>query len=200
MAHNHGAADVNVNTTMQHHFCNSDLPTTMHMTGFRSAINSNPATTECIVLWLQEWQLNTPEKFAGAVVGVFALAVNMEALNMLRRVLCKKHPQKLLTIPLALLLYTMSLFIGYLLMLVAMTYNSEMFFAVILGLLLGNALFGGKNGVLGFRKSSKQSEPEQPVRPAHNIEAHHNDNFYPIHNLYAYSPYSYSYSQPELSP
>jgi hypothetical protein len=43
--------------------------------------------------------------------------------------------------PLSLLLFSFQITVGYLLMLVTMTYNSELFCSVCIGLILGHALF-----------------------------------------------------------
>ncbi len=122
-------------------YCNGKMD--MLMFGFDVSGNKqNP----CIVLFVEAWTLNTRAKFAAGCVGVMLLGFVIEALIALRRNLIRKKftmlniravPRKAL----ALFLFSLNLTLGYLAMLVAMTYSIELFFFVILGLLIGHGVF-----------------------------------------------------------
>ncbi len=122
-------------------YCNGKMD--MLMFGFDISGNKkNP----CIVLFVDAWTLNTRAKFVAGCVGVMLLGIVIEALIALRRNLIRKKftmlnvravPRKAL----ALFLFGLNLTLGYLAMLVAMTYSIELFFFVILGLLIGHGMF-----------------------------------------------------------
>jgi len=125
----------------------------MHMKGFAFA----PA--DCIILLFHEWKLDSAARFAAAVFGTIALAVAGEALTWFRRnrmsasAASQLRPDRLGVAlrwlrrrPAAwratmALLFTLQATLGYFLMLVAMTYQGELFIAVVAGLGLGHGIF-----------------------------------------------------------
>ncbi len=128
-------------------YCNGRMD--MLMFGFsRAGDKKNP----CIVLFVEAWTLDTRTKFAAGCVGVAALGFTIEALIALRRNLLRR--KRLLVNAgararksLALLLFGMNLVLGYLAMLVAMTYSVELFCCVVLGLVAGHAVFNVNTAV-----------------------------------------------------
>ena len=133
-------------------FC-SGPGTDMHMKGFAFA----PA--DCIILLFNEWKLDSAARFAAAVFGTVALAVAGEALTWFRRnrmsapAGSQLRPDRLgaalrwlrrrptaWRVAMA-SLFTLQATLGYFLMLVAMTYQGELFIAVVVGLGLGHGLF-----------------------------------------------------------
>eukprot|EP00667_Euglena_gracilis_P005540 EG_transcript_5578 len=131
-------------------FCNSDLTAiVMWMTGFQTVGQSGDP---CVLLFIKEWKLNNAGAFAGACIGVFLMSVWTESLVFARRYLkgrFAKSPSPRRTVLYArngaiVLLYGLQVTMGYLLMLVAMTYQVELFIMVIIGLVVGHTLFNLK--------------------------------------------------------
>eukprot|EP00667_Euglena_gracilis_P013744 EG_transcript_14206 len=126
-------------------FCSPDS-TVMRMMGFQTA---GQATEPCLVFFVKEWRLADAGAFAGACVGVFLMAVLTEWLASIRRLVkdrfAKIPPEgrALRRLPglVMLGLYGLQMTVGYLLMLVAMTYQAELFIMVIVGLVVGHGLF-----------------------------------------------------------
>ena len=126
----------------------------MHMTGFAFA------PTDCVILLFQTWKLDSAAKFAAAVLGTVALGIVCEALTWFRRTrmsaaAAARAPRRgavaagvrwLRAAPrrwraAMALLFTVQATLGYFLMLVAMTYQGELFIAVVAGLGLGHFTF-----------------------------------------------------------
>ena len=116
------------------------------------------APADCIILLFTEWRLDTAAKFWLAILGTVALGVAGEALTWFRRnrmssAAALARPGQLGQLVRWLrrgparwraamaTLFVVQATLGYFLMLVAMTYQGELFIAVILGLGLGHAAF-----------------------------------------------------------
>jgi len=113
--------------------------TDMHMSGFVFA----PA--DCTILLFREWTLTSAGAFAGGVIGTFLLGITTEALTWWRRTHLSKA-KALQDKPAAYrgamaLAFTVQVMCGYFLMLIAMTYQAELFIGVIVGLGCGHFLF-----------------------------------------------------------
>ena len=115
----------------------------MYMEGFEIA---GQGENQCIMLFFDVFTLDTPLKFGFGCVFVFFLGFVIEVLIAFRRYLTKRansSPEGL-TIPwqLAILsIFALSLVLGYLAMLVAMTYSIELFICVVAGLVIGHGVF-----------------------------------------------------------
>jgi len=107
--------------------------TDMHMDGFQWLLSSD----DCIIFLFSS--LDTSLKFWLSVVITVSLGVCTEFVGHARRSLARGARRQRKAKVLA--LYTLQVCLGYLLMLVAMTYQLELFLAVLLGLALGHALF-----------------------------------------------------------
>jgi hypothetical protein len=119
----------------------------MLMGGFEVAGGSNSVNTKtCVILFFKAWKLNSAAKFAAACLGVFVLGFCIEALITLRRKIVNRK-RIFVNIPLparkglVIFLFGVNLILGYLAMLVAMTYSVELFLCVVAGLILGHAIF-----------------------------------------------------------
>ena len=132
-------------------FCNG-AAADMLMTGFETA-GTNPSNP-CVILFIKSWTLDTRTKFGLACVGVAALGFAVEAIIALRRKL--SSPRRLspyLSAPpsikrvVSVALFGLNLTLGYLAMLVAMTYSFELFLCVVLGLMAGHAFFNVRQRV-----------------------------------------------------
>ena len=122
-------------------YCNGKMD--MLMFGFEtSGKKENP----CIILFIEPWTLDSRVKFATACVGVMVLGFAIEGLIALRRLITRKKRAFInISTParkgLTLFCFGLNLFLGYLAMLVAMTYSVELFLFVVLGLIVGHAVF-----------------------------------------------------------
>lgn len=121
----------------------------MYMQGFVSYLtgkyreHGGSETPQCLALWFEEWELDTRSKFNWACVGCLFLGAATEAVSWIRRnvkQLLRGQPL-LLEIPVMCFLYAGQLTLGYFDMLVAMTYQVELFVCVVLGLALGHGIF-----------------------------------------------------------
>ena len=133
-------------------FCSGSTGTTMYMTGFISYLTGEYRTPggetkpECINLWFESWTLDSQVKFFFGCIGVILLALATEGMGCVRRIakwnlkqhqsLSEESKGVIMTV-----LYAVQIFMGYLCMLVAMTYQSELFVCLIFGLALGHFVF-----------------------------------------------------------
>lgn len=119
--------------------------TTMFMQGFTSmkapAGNDDNDVVDCVNLLFDSWTLDSRVKFGFACVGVFLLAALTQAVPLLRTA-CLRLPATSLWRSLALtVLFGVDKTVGYFVMLVAMTYSSELFAMICLGLTAGFVAF-----------------------------------------------------------
>eukprot|EP00931_Biecheleriopsis_adriatica_P120125 TRINITY_DN95260_c0_g1_i1.p1 TRINITY_DN95260_c0_g1~~TRINITY_DN95260_c0_g1_i1.p1 ORF type:complete len:806 (+),score=162.39 TRINITY_DN95260_c0_g1_i1:355-2418(+) len=127
-------------------FCNGIL-TDMHMSGFEVARQSVP----CIIFFFQGLELTSAWKFVLAMLATILLGILVEFMVAARRwsapgpskrgTLFKWKLSRRGTKAWSLLLYAVTRALGYLVMLVTMTYSVELFLSVIVGLTAGHAIF-----------------------------------------------------------
>jgi hypothetical protein len=129
-------------------YCNGKMD--MLMLGFDvSGKRENP----CIVLFIEAWTLDSQIKFWTACFGVMALGFGIEALIALRRTISRRRNQRLNLRGagthrcVVVACFALNLIIGYLAMLVVMTYSIELFSSVIIGLIIGHAFFNWNTAV-----------------------------------------------------
>jgi hypothetical protein len=130
--------------------------------------------TTCVAYLFPSWVLNTPGKFAAAAVGTVFFGILLEASIYLRRIVtsyisAKADPGEGRTakagnwkyILVSAGTYMVQLTLGYLIMLVVMTFSAPLFIAVIVGLGSGHILFS----ILRSRQEKKpcpcNSSPKQ---------------------------------------
>jgi len=129
------------NGTTEGKFCNGQ-GTDMYMQGFTASGNDKDA---CVILLFKSWVLDTRTKFGFGCVGVILLGIAIEGMLCLRRELQSR--KILLRISgvarrvLIVVLFTLNIASGYLAMLVAMTYSVELFICMVVGLVVGHAIF-----------------------------------------------------------
>jgi len=129
-------------------WCNG-VVTSMHMSGFASVFSADRASRPCVVFLMSRLVMDTPKKFLIGCVTATGLGVLTGALLAMRRLtggttcsfVCVQLP-----------LYALTLFLGYLDMLLVMAYNLELILAVILGLTFGHAMFSR----LGVSKNASE--------------------------------------------
>jgi hypothetical protein len=114
----------------------------MFMQGFTSmkAPAGNDDVVDCVNLLFESWTLDSRVKFGFACVGVFLLAALTQAVPLLRRA-CLRLPESHLRALALTFLFGADKTVGYFVMLVAMTYSSELFAMICLGLTAGFVAF-----------------------------------------------------------
>ncbi len=116
--------------------------TAMHMSGFEYY----PA--DCVIFLFNGWVLDAPGTFVLAILGSLGLGLLTELLTFLRRekiakaAALRERPNAFVVVMGS--IFTVQVTLGYLLMLVAMTYQVELFVAVMLGLGGGHMLLNVK--------------------------------------------------------
>ena len=130
----------------QQEFCQG-MYMTMFMDGFRWTLLLSKPSPQCLSYFVQSWRLENAAKFKGAMLFTFLLAILLEGLSSARGVLVRssslpifgnhRRRQHLLMT----LIYAIQALLGYILMLVTMSFSMELFLSVIVGLMVGNLLF-----------------------------------------------------------
>lgn len=134
-------------------FCRG-MPMSMFMDGFHWSLhhpshpNNNTATgtttpPDCLIYFVTGWVLDDADKFKGAIIFSFLLALCMEILSAIRGAAAHYlHQNKWLRFVGLTLIYGLQALLGYLLMFLSMTFSIEILLAAIVGLCVGNiALF-----------------------------------------------------------
>ena len=127
--------------------CNKRLPpTTMYMDGFKWTTGGS--SQPCTALLFKSWSLHTPGLLALGFFFTVAMGASIEAMASIRRKLqntgfCNCHnipPTKSRAYSVG--IYAVQVTVGYLLMLISMTYNFVLFSSVVVGLVIGHLCFG----------------------------------------------------------
>ena len=132
-------------------FCDlQQMPTVMYMSGF-VGVGKAMESQACTLYLFHGWELDDALKFGFACFGTFLAALLCEGLIKMRRKLQegklfkwqKTRSQNAATARdfIGLVLYGVQQVMGYFLMLVVMMYQTELFIMVILGLVVGHAIF-----------------------------------------------------------
>lgn len=164
-------------------FCNPYMAMTMYMDGFRWSLTGDGG---CINLFFASWTLDTRGKFVGAMFGVILLGICTEGISRLRRALANRARKSATEEHLRYTLQQTGLhglhaLSGYMLMLVTMTFSGELFFSVIVGLMIGFYCFGdptlnSSNPCCAFLEDTSESPTNAgavgdravaPVMPTH---------------------------------
>lgn len=120
------------------------------MSGFTSTALSDKGQTECVNYLFPRWTLDSAWKLSIACLFTVFFAILVQGVVRLRADIVKGKYRSLFIAsfpctylyPLTLLLlFSLQIFVGYLLMLVVMSYNAELFCSVCVGLILGHAIF-----------------------------------------------------------
>lgn len=134
---------------------------TMYMDGFHSTISNDSSNLTCINLFFSHWTLDTKPKFYAAMAFVIGLGVLVEAVAlwkmafMSRMCIRDQKQQGRLSC-----LHALQAFLGYMLMLVTMTFSAELLFCVVFGLATGNTLFFQRRWKLTHRKEKNEDSHE----------------------------------------
>jgi len=121
-------------------FCDKQASVSMYMNGFNSLWDKNRG---CVVLFFQGVILDTPWKFALGMVVVALMGIATQGLVALRPVVAARTGHNRYV---AALMFGLNVAMGWFMMLVAMTFSTELFICASLGLILGHVLFNGRGG------------------------------------------------------
>ncbi|CAE8712442.1 unnamed protein product, partial [Polarella glacialis] len=134
-------------------FCNSDGATTMYMEGFRWTVDSPDQL--CLTFLWPGLQLNAAWKLMLACLATVFMSSLVELVGVLRRALPQSRQKDF-----GLACHAAGLALAYIAMLCVMTYSYELFFSVLLGLLLGHVMSArvarrivGRGGLAGAGSS-----------------------------------------------
>lgn len=111
--------------------------TSMYMDGFHWT------DTTCVIYLFPTWILTSAKSLAGACVGTLVFAVSLEAVIWKRRATVQSFPAGWQRLSTSTVFYGLQLTMGYMLMLVVMTYSGPLFLCVVVGLMGGHAAFNG---------------------------------------------------------
>jgi hypothetical protein len=136
------ADDDSMNTTP---FCKGMMSMTMSMGGFQWSLFGKEAA-DCLTYFVSSWTLDSRGKFQGAIIYSFLLAVLTEWFTSVLKHLVVALPRnsKWRRWILA-MVYGAQHLLGYIIMMVAMSYSFELFFSLITGLMVGSLLFKNDN-------------------------------------------------------
>ena len=122
--------------------------TSMYMDGFHWT------STVCIIYLFPSWILSTPGKVVGASFGTLLFGVALEKTIHYRRLVVTSMKAGHSRLAASAMLYAFQLSMGYLLMLVIMTYSGPLFVCVVLGLVGGHVMFNAKDALLQPKKKN----------------------------------------------
>ena len=128
-------------------FCNANMGMVMFMDGFRWALKGGGS---CLNLYFPGWTLDSRGKIIASMIGVLVLAILTEAISKYRHRLSQRAKKTYFQSPEAKTLrltqtslHGLHALTGYVLMLATMTFSLELMLCVIIGLVIGYAIFGG---------------------------------------------------------
>lgn len=138
-------AEANVQpSTFEQPFC-SGPGVSMYMQGFGSLLVRPPnglAPADCVALFAPTWVLNSRGKMAAGAIALALLGLCVEPLARARARIARLRNLGLARHRILIMLcHAAQLWVSYLLMLGAMTYNVELLVAIIAGISLGHGLF-----------------------------------------------------------
>lgn len=115
--------------------------TSMYMDGF------NWKGTTCVIYLFQSWVLSTPGKFAAAALGSIVFGIALEFVLWKRRSVYTLSPG-IVRLILSACVYGLQLTMGYIIMLVVMTYSVPLFISTIGGMMLGHVFFNAQDSLV----------------------------------------------------
>jgi hypothetical protein len=143
--HNNGLPSTHSSTTREG-FCYGG--TSMYMDGFHW-VNEGL----CVIYLFPGWILSTRTKLAVASVGTIMGGTFLEGIIWQRRRVLQSMNQGYGRLGVGGLFYGLQLTVGYLLMLVVMTYSGVLFLSTVSGLVMGNLVFNSKDSLVSSWKT-----------------------------------------------
>ena len=112
----------------------------MFVKGFRRSLSSNQMLP-CLSYYVRSWVLNDEGKFKGAMVYSFLLGLVTQGLAVIRAVVFVHVRKGKLRKYLMVAIYVLQVYMGYMIMLVAMMYSVELLLSAVVGLSFGYFIF-----------------------------------------------------------
>lgn len=112
--------------------------TSMYMDGFQWI------DTTCVIYLFPAWVLSAPGTLAAACIGTLAFGIALEGVIFARRRTVQSMTSGWRQLGVSTLMYGVQLTMGYMLMLVVMTYSGPLFLCVVVGLMAGHFVFNSK--------------------------------------------------------
>lgn len=153
-------------------YCDAEMATDMSMTGFRTTASFANGKGPCVVLLFESWTLRTPIEFCIGCLFSACLGLAMQAMaNVLRRM--ERHYAAKLVLErgakerlLVGVLYFVQMSLAYACMLIAMTYQVELFFSVCAGLTAGHVIFAIQPNSSALGQNLPRHEPCCSAEPS----------------------------------
>mgnify|MGYP005862105537 CR=1 FL=1 len=120
----------------------------MYMDGFHWVHSSL-----CVIYLFPEWVLDSRVKLAMASLGTLLMGVLLEGVIWQRRRVVKRMSAGMARLGVGSVFCGLQLTFGYFIMLIVMTYSGVLFLCCVGGLMLGNMLFNGSDGLIGAAKT-----------------------------------------------
>ena len=153
--------------------------TSMSMIGFISSATETGKESECFLYLFPSWVLDSSGKFVVACLGTLLLGISIHGLSKIKLLVGQTRYHNKTKFWLNIIIYFFQMMFSYLIMLVSMTYNVELFFMVCFGLTLGYGIFHPQNTVFSNLKSSYETIPSSNPNPTSkysSTDARHNEN------------------------
>jgi Ctr copper transporter family len=106
----------------------------------------------CVIYLFPKWVLSTPGKLAAAAIGTLFSGMALEKIIQQRRFVVASMDPGYKRLGVSSLFYAVQLTLGYLIMLVVMTYSGPLFLSVVLGLVGGHVLFNASDAFFPGKK------------------------------------------------
>jgi len=126
--------------------------------------------TTCVIYLFPKWVLKTPAAIVGACIGTLAFGISLEGVIFARRRTLQSVPAGWRQLGVSTLIYGVQLTMGYMLMLVVMTYSGPLFLCVVVGLMMGHFVFNC-NLVNGKSKTSANYKKDDSCCGTNQVES-----------------------------
>ena len=129
--------------------------TSMSMSGFITSTSKTGQKSPCFIFLFPGWSLDTPVKFGFACFGTILLGILSHGLTYLKSLVSySPFYSNLVKLPAVFVIYFSQMILAYALMLIAMTFDTELFFMVCFGLACGYVIFYG----IGLMDSNRKGD------------------------------------------
>lgn len=127
----------------------------MYMKGFHRSLAHSNKMLPCLSYYVRSWVLNDKSKFEGAMIYSFLLGLLTQGLAVTRAIVFMHVVRPRIRKWLMVLIYVLQVYLGYMIMLVAMMYSVELLLSAVAGLSCGYFLFHkGEKTTIQTRTSS----------------------------------------------
>lgn len=133
--------EFNATFTIEEKYCYGG--TSMYMDGFHWIHD-----TTCVIYLFPGWVLESQGRFVAACFGTILFGIMVEVVIFQRRSSIQSFESGTKRLLISSAFYGLQLTMGYLIMLVVMTYSMPLFLCCVVGLVIGHVLFNAKDAIL----------------------------------------------------